>query len=71
MSEYVETGPGELEAYKIGVVNRIACCDCGLVHDHIFKLDAKNRVTPLLFMRTWRNNRATAAMRRYRKFSKK
>lgn len=71
MSEYKVTGPGELETYPIGRVARIACCDCGLVHDHVFKLDTKNRRVPLLFMRTWRNNRATAAMRRHRDFERR
>lgn len=41
--------------------HRIACCDCGLVHDLEFDVDERG-----LLMRAKRHNRATAQMRRYR-----
>lgn len=40
---------------------RIACCDCGLVHDFEFSLDDNH----LLNIRARRNVRATAQCRRY------
>jgi hypothetical protein len=41
---------------------RMACCDCGLVHELDFRIrDGRVQV------RARRNNRATAAMRRTRK----
>lgn len=38
---------------------RLSCCDCGLVHDHQFRV-----VDGEAEFRTRRNNRATAAVRR-------
>lgn len=43
------------------VTHRIACCDCGLVHDLEFNLDIlKNKIR----FRARRNARATSAKRR-------
>jgi hypothetical protein len=44
---------------------KLACCDCGLVHVVEIK-KAKGRFA----MRLWRDNRSTAATRRYNKFEK-
>jgi hypothetical protein len=41
---------------------RLACCDCGLVHDMEFRASEGDRVE----FRARRNNRATAAKRRTR-----
>ena len=45
---------------------RLACCDCGLVHDVDFRL-AGTKQRRLIEVRMRRNNRATAAMRRWMK----
>ncbi|MCK5614822.1 hypothetical protein KAR91_73855 [Candidatus Pacearchaeota archaeon] len=47
--------------YPDTVIEASACCDCGLVHDIIYKI--KNKET-LEIMNT-RNNRATGQMRRW------
>jgi hypothetical protein len=38
---------------------RMACCDCGLVHKHVYTVENKKIV-----QRTYRDNRATAGLRR-------
>ena len=43
-------------------VFKMACCDCGLVHDFRFNVKKK-----MLFMIVDRNNRATALIRRHHK----
>jgi hypothetical protein len=45
---------------------RLACCDCGLVHDMDFIIKRYGRFTKLRF-RARRNMRATAAIRRHMK----
>lgn len=42
---------------------RMACCDCGLVHTMNFRLHPTKRGKFIQFQ-VYRNNRATAAMRR-------
>jgi hypothetical protein len=44
---------------------KMACCDCGLVHNMDFKIK-ENRV----WFRVRRNNRATGQVRRYLKIPK-
>lgn len=41
---------------------RMACCDCGLVHDLEFRLDDDNRLN----FRARRNRRSASQMRRHR-----
>ena len=41
---------------------KAACCDCGLVHRMRFKVRGKN----LIIMKFWRDERATAQIRRHR-----
>lgn len=41
---------------------KMACCDCGLVHDFEFKI-----VKGKIFIRGKRNKRATSAVRRFMK----
>jgi hypothetical protein len=43
--------------------HRIACCDCGLIHDFRFKLVKKGRGFAIGFIPV-RNERSTAAYRR-------
>ena len=40
-------------------VRMVACCDCGLVHKHVYTVENKKIV-----QRTYRDNRATAGIRR-------
>jgi hypothetical protein len=42
---------------------KLACCDCGLVHRMDFKTVKWGRGIKVMF-RVWRDERATAAMRR-------
>lgn len=41
---------------------RIACCDCGLVHDVYYKVSHRQKIT----RQYWRNERATGQIRRYK-----
>lgn len=43
---------------------KLRCCDCGLVHRVDFKLEGKH-----ILFRVFRDNRATAAVRRYKSFN--
>ena len=40
-------------------VQMIGCCDCGLVHKHVYRVENKKIVR-----RVYRDNRATAGLRR-------
>ena len=56
----IESDAGEWFAlHQTG--DRIRCCDCGLVHNVEFSRKGKVR------LRVWRNERATAAVRRSNK----
>jgi hypothetical protein len=44
----------------VGPTYRIACCDCGLVHDLVFWVEDDQ-----IYMRAQRNRRATAQRRRH------
>jgi hypothetical protein len=44
---------------ETGVRYRMACCDCGLVHELEFKIENGK-----VYMRAFRNNRSTSALRR-------
>jgi len=46
---------------RSGTIYKMACCDCGLVHTIKFKIEGG-----VISWQVWRNNRATAAMRRKR-----
>lgn len=62
MTDYVEAVPGEwLHVWKRYM--RDSCCDCGLVHKHEYRI-----VGNQIQMRSWRDNRATAANRRRKKY---
>jgi prepilin-type N-terminal cleavage/methylation domain-containing protein len=52
--------PWETEDYKM------ACCDCGLVHRLRFTVEGSN-----IIMQAWRDNRATAQLRRRQKHREK
>jgi hypothetical protein len=46
---------------------RMACCDCGLVHEMQFRVMKDSRGRNSVILRAKRNNRATSAMRRKKK----
>ena len=52
--------PWETEDYKM------ACCDCGLVHRLRFTVEGSD-----IIMQGWRDNRATAQLRRRREYGGK
>lgn len=65
MSRYPKVKPGEwVRPIRKGY--RMACCDCGLVHELEFKLIPHGKGKKII-LRAWRNERATAAVRRNRK----
>lgn len=64
-ARYKQRVDGEGFEVPVGEVYRLACCDCGLVHDVVFAIEDEK-----LGMAVWRNNRATAQRRRYRKEKK-
>lgn len=62
MSRYTQRKDGVPFTIRSGEMHRIACCDCGLVHDVLITLqDSKT-----LRVCAKRNNRATAQRRRKR-----
>jgi len=59
MTKYIKREDGEGFEIPLGEIYKLACCDCGLVHDVIFVYkDGK------LAMAAKRNNRATGQKRR-------
>ncbi len=61
MSKYKDIKDNEW--HPVHAEMRVMCCDCGLVHDYEYKIDEDERV----FIRSNRNNRATATARRRQK----
>ena len=57
--KYIKRKDGEGFEMPLSQPTRIACCDCGLVHDVVFVI-YKGK----LAMAAKRNNRATSACRR-------
>ena len=58
-ARYVQRHDGEGFEIPVGEIYRLACCDCGLVHDVVFVIEDGK-----LAMATRRNNRSTAQRRR-------
>ena len=61
MTKYVQRYDGEGFVVPLDQIYRLACCDCGLIHDFVWSYDKK---TKELGMATKRNNRATGQRRR-------
>ena len=61
-ARYKQLVDGEGFEVPLGEVYRIACCDCGLVHDVVWVFEDGR-----LGMAARRNNRATAQRRRLKK----
>ena len=60
MTKYIQRHDGEGFSVPSGEVYRIACCDCGLVHDFVFvSEDGKD-----IGIAARRNNRSTAQRRK-------
>lgn len=61
MTRYKQRKDGEGFVVPLDQIYRLACCDCGLVHDIVLSYDEQ---TGELGMATRRNNRATSQRRR-------
>jgi hypothetical protein len=61
MTRYTQRKDGEGFAVPNGAIYRLACCDCGLVHDVVFISEDGKPIG----VAARRNNRATAQRRRY------
>ena len=59
MTKYITRRDGEGFEVPIGEIYRLACCDCGLVHDVVFVYEDGK-----LGMAVKRNNRATGQRRK-------
>jgi hypothetical protein len=59
-ARYKQRFDGEGFTVPVGEVYRLACCDCGLVHDMVFISEDMKPIG----IATRRNNRATAQRRR-------
>lgn len=66
-AKYIQREDNEGFAYKSGEIFRLACCDCGLVHDMVLVSERKG----MIGVSARRNNRATGARRRYMKRAKR
>ena len=60
MTKYINRTDGEGFEVPLNEVYKIACCDCGLVHNVVFVFENGK-----LAMAAERNNRATAQKRRH------
>ena len=60
IANYVE---GEAQYISLGLEFRVMCCDCCLMHKHKITMAADGKT---LIMRSWRDDRATAQLRRHR-----
>jgi hypothetical protein len=62
LTKYIKRTDGDGFTVPLGEIHRIACCDCGLVHDVVWVY-----VRGKLGMAVRRNARATAQKRREKK----
>ncbi len=62
MTKFIQREDGEDFEIPLGEIYKIACCDCGLVHNMVFMF-ADGKLT----MAAERNNRSTGQKRRYLK----
>ena len=54
---------GDAQYIKLGLEFRVMCCDCYLMHRHKITMAADGKT---LIMRSWRDDRSTAQLRRHR-----
>lgn len=64
-TKYVQRRDNEGWAERAGTVFRLACCDCGLVHDMVL-VPGEGDEAGTVGVAARRNNRATAQRRRIR-----
>ena len=65
MARFERPEPGEwVQPVRRGY--KLACCDCGLVHNLDFRLVANRHGAKRIQFRAFRNERSTALMRRKR-----
>jgi hypothetical protein len=62
---YVKPDPGAWDRLPLASVNRVACCDCGLVHDFYYRIRRVGKGHKL-YRKYFVNGWATAAIRRRR-----
>ncbi len=62
MTNYIQRFDGEWSDVTAG--RKVACCDCGLVHDEEYRILKAENGEESIVRASWRNNRATAARRR-------
>ena len=62
-TRYIQRFDGEGFTIPVGEIYRMACCDCGLVHDMVFISEDGKPIGAA----ARRNNRATAQRRKHRK----
>ena len=67
MSEIIYLEESNFEFEKDGDYIRIACCDCGLVHNIGIAIEDNGKIGVAFE----RNNRSTGQLRRYRNYPKK
>ena len=60
MTNYIKREDGEGFELPVGEIYKLACCDCGLVHDVVFIYEDGK-----LAMAAKRNNRSTGQKRRH------
>lgn len=61
VKKYIQRQDNEGFEVRSGEIIRIACCDCGLVHDMVFVHERKG----VIGIAARRNKRATGQRRRY------
>jgi len=60
MTKYIQRSDEEAFEIPLEEVYRMACCDCGLVHDYVFIIEDGR-----LYCAAKRNNRSTGQRRRF------
>jgi hypothetical protein len=63
-SKFTQRKDYEGFSHKSGEIFRLVCCDCGLTHDMVTVINGDE-----VGISAVRNNRATAQLRRHRKFT--
>lgn len=63
MARYIQRKDGEGWSIRNREIFRLACCDCGLVHNLVIAISGKRRGT-IIGISAERNERATAQKRR-------
>lgn len=62
MSKY-KSSKKKWELVEPGIIYKVRCCDCGLVHEYVYQVTKKGEI----YVATKRDNRATVQVRRHMK----